>query len=537
MRIPESPVKYGVFALFFLLLSVMVSGVEALLVQTLSISHILNLESFEKTVTASLVSIDFLTPLSLALLSRRAYLVFLAGQTAVSAVILHYGSFFYNTLTLSTIYHSMQGLSFLGGSVLVFIKADILFLLALAFGAEVFLLWLSSVPHEAMPRVWSMRGVAAVSCLMALSVTVFWGHGRAGILSLWTDDGPHRTALDRRSQEGSRESVRHLGYLATWAGEWLSGLYRDTSLIYAEKRCEDPQKRFLETHAGGEGTWCGFPLPPASRPMVMIQVESLDFAALAMDVNQRPVMPFLRSLLPESLVIKAFAPHKVGSSNADYEMLNGRVADQNVMYYSYIRDYPDSVAHALAESRPATFHGLEGELFHLRDAYALMGFKETFFKEELVEEGYPVSGLAMEHVADEYVLDAAARYLEEGRGDAVFVVTMSSHIPFMDHLPQFGLRGGLFARYVASLNYVDACLADFYDRLSDGALLALWGDHGSEVSYPSGWRKNGPYVPFLVNVKGDGAWLSGAKRDGEDRTFTLCELSYFLRRMAERSGD
>ena len=104
----------------------------------------------------------------------------------------------------------------------------------------------------------------------------------------------------------------------------------------------------------------------------------------------------------------------MGSANSDYELLNGRVADQNVMYYSYIREYPDSVIREAAAMRPAVFHGLEGNLFNLREAYRLMGFDRTFFKEELTDKGYPTSRLAMEQVADEHVLDAAARYLEEG---------------------------------------------------------------------------------------------------------------------------
>ena len=535
MRIPRSPVRHGGLALCFLLLSVVVSGTEAFLVQTYSIHHVMSRESVRNTVTCSLLLIDVLAPLAVALLSRKAYLILLIGQTVVSAVVLHYGSFFYNTLTLSTIYHSMQGLSYLGGSTFVFVKPELVRLLALVLGLKLVLLWLSRGTCVVMPGLWRMRGVVAVACFMLLSITVFWEHGRSGILSLWTGEGPHRTAVDRRSQEGTRESVRHLGYLATWAGEWISGVYKDTSLIYAEKRCPDPDELFRKQHPESADAWCGHPLPPAFGHLAMIQVESLDFSALSMRVNDIRVMPFLHSLLSSSLVLKAFAPHKVGSANSDYELLNGREADQNVMYYSYIRDYPDSVVHVAESMHPAVFHGLEGNLFNLREAYRLMGFGETFFKEELVEEGYPVSSLVMDQVADEHVLDAAARYLEEGRGRAVFVVTMSSHIPFMDPWPPFGPGGGMFIRYASSLHYVDACLADFYARLPAGTLFVLWGDHGSDVTYPSGMKPNGRYVPFLVNVKGNDAWLAG-KGKPEERSFTLCSLSWFLRALMRRAS-
>ncbi|HIU16923.1 MAG TPA: sulfatase-like hydrolase/transferase [Candidatus Avidesulfovibrio excrementigallinarum] len=533
MRIPRSPVQNGSLALLFLLLSVAISGLEALAVQTLSITHRLAPESFGDVATGPLLLLDFLAPLALALLSRGAYLIFVTGQTFVSSIVLHYGSFFYNTLTLSTIYHSMQGLSYLGNSVFTFMKADVILVLAVTGCMKIGFLWLSARPHADMPPIWQMRRVVALLCLMVLSTLIFWGHGRTGILSLWTGESVHRTAIDRRTQDGTRESVRHLGYLATWMGEWLSGVYRDTSLIYAEKTCPDPHARFVLEHPEQAATWNGLPLPSRCGRLVMIQVESLDFAALSMRFNKQPVMPFLETLLPSSLVIRAFAPHKVGSANSDYELLNGRIAEQNVMYYSYIRDYPDSVVHLLAERHPAAFHGLEGNLFNLRGAYARMGFCQTFFKEELVRAGYPISNLTMEQVADGQVLDAAVRYMEQGRGQAVFVVTMSSHIPFMDPWPPFGLGKGLFARYAASLRYVDTCLADMYARLPEGTLLILWGDHSSDIPYPEALPPNGRHVPFLVHVKGDSAWLEGGcRRSVTEPPFTLCELSHLLRRLA-----
>ena len=532
MRIPRSPVQRSSVAWLFLLLSVVISGMEAFTVQTVSITHRLDLASFLETATCPLLLLDFLAPLALALLSPRAYALFVTGQTFVSAIVVHYGNFFYNTLTLSTIYHSLQGLSYLGNSVFTFMKMDVIVILALSGAMKLGCLWLSARPRAAMAAAWPLRRVVALCCLMVLSTLIFWEHGKTGILSLWTDGSAHRTAVDRRTQDGTRESVRHLGYLATWMGEWLSGVYRDTSLIYAEKTCPDPHARFLTCHPDHSSTWHGFPLPPGAEHVVMIQVESLDFAALSMRCNGQPAMPFLEGLRPSSLVLKAFAPHKVGSANADYELLNGRIADQNVMYYSYIREYPDSVVRLLADRRPAAFHGLEGNLFNLRSAYESMGFRQTCFKEELVRAGYPISDLTMEHVVDEHVLDAAVRYLEQGRGQAVFVVTMSSHIPFMEPWPPFGLGTGLFARYAAALRYVDKCLADMYVRLPEGTLLILWGDHSSDIPYPDDLTPNGRHVPFFVHVKNDNTWLVGEHiRSEEQAPFTLCELSHLLRRL------
>jgi len=534
MHIPASPIKDGRIALAFLVLAALLSGVEALLVQTQSVFHQCSWDLVKEMASPALLSLDFLMPLAVALLSRRAFLVFSVLQSLLGAVILHYGSFFYNTLTLSTIYHSLQGLSYLGGSIFDFVRLNVVAELAAVGVAKLLLLWLSSAPEVAMPGLWRLRGAMALSCFMAVSLLLFFGHGRTGILSLWAGRGEHRTAEQRRSQEGTEAAVRQMGYLSTWLGEWVSGVYKDTSLIYTPKRCADPQAAFLKRHPQAEDLWDGHPLPPPSLPLVMIQVESLDYAMLSMRFGEELAMPFLHELCRSSLLLKAFAPHKVGSANSDYELLNSRVADQNVMYYSYICHYPDSVIHSISGLNPAAFHGLEGSLFHLRDAYAKMGFARTFFKEELRKAGYEASQLTMEHVADADVLDAAARYLEEGRGKAVFIITMSSHIPFMDPVPGFAHKG-MFARYAASLRYVDECLAAFYQRLPQGSVFVLWGDHSSDIPYPPEEGANGKHVPFLVNVKGHDAWLGALPRQGA-QVYSLCELSYFLRRILEGEG-
>ena len=67
MRIPASPVKRGSLALFFLMLAVLVSGMESFFVQTFSITHRMTLESFGSTVAVSLLLMDFLAPLAVAI--------------------------------------------------------------------------------------------------------------------------------------------------------------------------------------------------------------------------------------------------------------------------------------------------------------------------------------------------------------------------------------------------------------------------------------------------------------------------------------
>ncbi len=552
------PARDGVTAIVCFHLAVFLAGLESVYVQIETTRqdvswHLLTTSFF------FLCALDFLVPLAIGLLSRRALFLYFAGQTFLSTVLLHYDIFFYNPLTLASIYHSMQGAASLGIDIFAFARWDIILAMGVLFCAKVVLIQMARAPDALMPRFWSGRGATAVACMAVICWISVLIYGKTGLSLLWIDSQGHRTATERRLEAGTRQAVRNIGYVATWIGEWMSGTYKDTELIYAEMRCVDPDAGQCR-EGDGPPLWDGLPLPPVGDHVVFIQVESLDFAALDMKVNGHAVTPFLDHLSRDSLLLKVFAPHKVGSSNSDYELLNGRIADQNVIYYSYIKDYPDSIIRRIREKGYTTslFHGLGGSLFNLREAYTAQGFDTLVFKEELLRQGYPPSDAIMEHVLDEHVFTSAANALHPGR-QFQFIVTMSSHVPFLDPLPIFDRAGGRFARYVSSLHYLDQCLAAYYARLPEGTLLILWGDHGSDVPYPRGFPENNRHVPFIVQVKGDSGWLDARPKapparpappevyasnaDGvargkirsadpeasSTRTYGLCELAYYLR--------
>jgi len=544
-------VKNGLAAILLVLMVVLMSGLTSAYIQVTTTTRVIAPELLGDKSFLLLFSLDLLLPLTVALLSKRAFMAYLIIQCFLSSILLHYNIFFYNTLTLSTIYHSLQGAASLGIDIFGFARWEIILALGLLLAVELFLAQIAMFPRPNMPSFFKWRGISAVICMAVICWLALHIYGRTGLSIIWVEPRGHRPAAERRLEEGARESVRNIGYVGTWLGEFFSGTYRDTTLIYAEARCSSPDGGvcLAAAEAGEPRLWRGLPLPPLSRTLIMIQAESLDFAALDMRVNGQAVTPFLNQLARHSLTLKVFAPHKVGSCNSDYELLNGRIAEQNVVYYTYIKDYPDSVIHLLERKgyAPAFFHGLGGSLFNLREAYSAQGFQEFHFKEELLTEGYKSTRLIMEHIRDEDVLDSAARHLRPEDLSARFIVTMSSHVPFLPAAPEFKSAGGSFARYVTSLNYLDRSLADFYERLPEGTLLIIWGDHGSDVDYPRGFAPGDRHVPFLVHVKGDEVWLeegrtnrprggrnpsegleeAGLNRDG--RVHSLCELSHYLR--------
>ncbi|CAK7071576.1 MAG: hypothetical protein DELT_01917 [Desulfovibrio sp.] len=531
------PVKNGYLAMAFIHLAVLMAGLESAYVQLVTTHRIVSADMLPERSFLLLLCLDLLLPLTVALLSRRALFVYFAGQCIVSTALLHYSIFFYNPLTLSTIYHSLHGAASLGIDIFAFARWDIIGVMGALFVVKSLFVQLGRTPDWSMPKFWGLRGITAVGCMAVIWVISSSIYGRTGMSVLWVDSRGHRTATERRMEEGTREAVRTIGYLATWIGEWVSGTYRDTELIYAEARCGDPDEAFCAAspETVTERAWNGLPMPPVGRNVVFIQVESLDFGTIGMRVNGKEVTPFLNTLARSSLMLKTFAPHKVGSSNADYEILNARLADQNVIYYSYIKAFPDSVVNRMAERDFATsiFHGLSGNLFNLREAYRTQGFQHLVFKEELLGMGFKASSHIMNHVMDEDLFRAAgkewAHTPEHGRFQ--FIITMSSHIPFLDPLPEFKSAGGIFSRYVSSLHYTDACMAAFYHTLPEGTVLVLWGDHGSDVDYPSSFPPNERHVPFMAHVKGETAWLGhGSDASAQGRVYTLCELGYYLRK-------
>ena len=538
-RVRTLPVRNGRLAVGLLLCAAGVAGLESALVQGHTAYQGLRPDLLRTPSYLLLLCLDCAVPLVVALLSRRVFMVFLVLQTFLSVILLHYTIFFYNPLTLSTIYHSLQGAASLGVDIFGFARWDIIFGMGAVLMVKLLLVQMSRSPDRRMPRVWNLRGVFAVACMALVCWISLVIYGRTGLSLIWVDSRGHRTATERRLEAGTGDAVRNIGFVATWIGEWMSGTYSDTELIYAEMRCPDPD-RVDGGAALAPDRWHGLPVPPLGPGVVFVQVESLDFAVLDMSVQGREVTPFLNRLIGEALLLKVFAPHKVGSSNSDYEILNGRVADQNVIYYTYIKNYPDSVVHSLAEKgyAPGIFHGLEGRLFNLREAYAAQGFASFSFKEEMLAEGYKPGPYIMEHMMDADLFAAAAKALPNDGPFAQFIITMSSHIPFMESLPRFQAAGGTFARYVSSLHYTDACLASYYEALPAGTLVLVWGDHGSDVDYPAAYPPNERQVPFIAHVKGDTAWLDDLGRSGpgdprpaSPRIYRLCELGHYLRRI------
>ncbi|WP_337397664.1 hypothetical protein [Desulfovibrio sp.] len=132
-----------------------------------------------------------------------------------------------------------------------------------------------------------------------------------------------------RFEPPARRSLKYRGYLGTFLMELGSGTAFTPPYVPA-RTCSS--------------AWTDqIPVPAAPSQLALVQVESLDFELLEMDVDGRPVMPFLRSLLPDAILLRLDGTKKLASANSDFELFNGLEASPDFVHYEYEYAYPRSL--------------------------------------------------------------------------------------------------------------------------------------------------------------------------------------------------
>ncbi len=294
------------------------------------------------------------------------------------------------------------------------------------------------------------------------------------------------------------------GYLLTWYGEWRH-LDGPALLSRAMKAAELKQNRLVPVEA---------PLLVGEKT-VILQVESLDFAVVNVDMDDQPVMPFLRELSHRSMFFRISAIHESGSCDADFVMLMNLFPAGDVTPYAVPDfDFGSSLARLARGSgfRSVFVHGNDRSFFNRAAAIGRMGFDQMLFREDLESE----HGLTSQHwgISDRDVLAVSSRLLREETGRALhFIITLTSHGPFnfLDTRERelFASPGNLREQYLNSMRYVDTQLRAYIGTLPKGTLIILYGDHSSHVDYgqPPPTRGREP-VPLLIHrVGGDLAEL------------------------------
>lgn len=366
------------------------------------------------------------------------------------------------------------------------------------------------IPRDALPRP-RLRGLAAAAGL-AYGITAV---ALAGF---------HKPIAQIRV--GTPEYV--YGYVVAWAAEMLT---LNDEAILAEA-VEKAQAR-SDTLAAIEDPFA------LGRHVVVVQVESLDFAAVQAHVDDRPVMPFLHELRNRAMLYAVRPFHGSGSSEADFSLLMaatpiGRFNPFQVAGFPYA----DSLPRLAREHgyRTVALHGNTGAFFHRRPAYERMGFDELFFAEELAPER--VAGAWDE----ELFAFSAARLAAAAEPTLHFLITITSHTPF-DRLPRgkrelFPDPQSIEERYLNSMRYVDRALERYVAQLPFGTTVCIYGDHESNVKGYLADSTHENQVPWFIFEKGrelaprQRSQASGLALSG---TLTQLDMACFVRDRVTRS--
>lgn len=287
------------------------------------------------------------------------------------------------------------------------------------------------------------------------------------------------------------------GYVLTWLGEWWH-LDAEVLLRRATETALIKQDRLtpLET-----------PFPLGDK-LAIVQVESLDYNVLQLNIDEQPVMPFLANLATRSMLFRISAFHESGSCDADFVMLMNLFPSGDVTPYSVPEfDWSVSIAvHALASGYHSTLlHGNHSTFFNRGNGVSQMGFYHTLFREQLETKFQ----LKSKHwgISDEDVFDTSRDLLLTSADRSLhFIITLTSHAPF-DFLDP-GDRD-LFAkprnqreRYLNSMRYVDTQLKNYIQSLPEDSVIVVYGDHTSHVRYGQNPGHGDQYVPFLIHKVG-----------------------------------
>ena len=265
------------------------------------------------------------------------------------------------------------------------------------------------------------------------------------------------------------------------------------------------------------------PVPPKSSCVALIQVESLDWDLLHRKVEGELVMPFLHSLLPNSIVLPLDGTKKLASANSDFEIFNGQEAIASVVHYEFLTNYPRSIFQCLKKEgrRTIAFHGLPADYMNLEAAYKLMGIEKFRALESIKADGViPLPVWWAGVIRDEDLLAYAAERLPSGPF-VQFIITMNMHLPeHVGLLSEHPLFHSPDASFLTTARTTDDALRHYVEALPEDTLLILWGDHRS-------YGRSTGDVPFIIHTKGQSHPFDGTSING----LTRCKMYYYLRKI------
>ena len=382
--------------------------------------------------------------------------------------------------------------------------------------------------YKADKTVWPPKRAWRYGCLFACFyfVTLF------GL-----DRIPQISFTHLNAWKGTGDVAVTWGIIPTWAGEWFAK--NNSTLI--EVGLNQPRTNRLTPNE------IALKLP---RQVVVVQVESLDYAIIGREINGKIVTPFFNKLKNESLFYKVDSFHNNGSADADYAFLNTREPSPNILNYK-IEGFPyqDTLPECFCANQYQAyfFHNATGKFFSRLHAIQQMGFTKFYFVEEIVDTFHvqPQKGtsfLGAPFVSDDQLLQVVAQNVNANKEKSLFfAITLMTHVPYnlVQERTIFEYPANLFERYVNSIHYVDRAMEGLYNSLPNGTMLIVYGDHSTSIregDYVAREHGGKDYVPCMISIVGDS--IADQQKTNPDFAIggelSLVDISSYLRSLLEK---
>ncbi len=232
-----------------------------------------------------------------------------------------------------------------------------------------------------------------------------------------------------------------------------------------------------------------------------IQAESLDASAIRLaSADGTPLMPFLRKLAGESVMLQEFYHHHNGAASASAEIgaLLSIVPDaEHNGFLSIGKPNYHALNRAMERNGYESFflHSNRGSFLGRRDAYQRMGFQHFIDMKHFT--GAAAGFMARDDAFFQQALAVVAARCPPDRKPFAYLVTMQSHGPFRNYRPE--TLAALLAEgfveenppdslrrdYLCSMRELDEALRQFWSSVTNQAyrnpLIVLYPDHQSGV--------------------------------------------------------
>lgn len=433
----------------------------------------------------------------LVLTNRTVLILATVFQFVSSLLILTYVSAIGEIPTLSALVNGYELFEDTGTSPFSYVSPVVFCILLLSAFLKLFLIY----KYKLLPFKSRLKILLCPLVLFALLFGYEQARGRL-LINLQPEPGTFSNPVNSH--------IRRQGFLPVWAQELIRDIPGQQKLFVQEIPCD-------------KLAVANIPLVGKSKHIILLQVESLDYDVIGYRVDGELVAPNLTALAGSSALFQLEGKKKLASSNSDYEILTGNLAEQNICYYQYLPSFKRSIVEPLKKNdfRTVAVHGLQKEYMNLGKAYTKLGFGELYFRDKLEDAGYMRNAnLFMQHVPDADVLNYASQDLINNinHPSLHLIITVSMH---GENEKRFRTHQN-WPAHLDAVNYFDEGLGNFVKTLPEDALLIIYGDHNSYGNF-----SKTKTVPLIIYQKGKALKTP----EGNWPVFTRCEISDYLRRI------